>query len=93
MYRRTGDATDREVTGELQCDYLPFPFQTALAIATIAGPHDGTGEEMFTIQGTPEANEKALYSVYNQLVSEKERRVSGELAQRQSADGAAAATA
>ncbi|PWN41112.1 hypothetical protein IE81DRAFT_348651 [Ceraceosorus guamensis] len=37
-------------------------------------PHDDTGERMFTIQGTPEANEKALFLLYNQLESEKERR-------------------
>jgi heterogeneous nuclear rnp K-like protein 2 len=30
---------------------------------------------MFTIVGTPEANEKALFLLYNQLESEKERRV------------------
>lgn len=28
-------------------------------------PHDETGERMFTIQGTPEANEKALFLLYN----------------------------
>lgn len=37
-------------------------------------PHDETGERMFTIQGTPEANEKALFLLYNQLETEKERR-------------------
>lgn len=36
--------------------------------------HDETGERMFTIQGTPEANEKALFLLYTQLESEKERR-------------------
>lgn len=41
-------------------------------------PHDETGERMFTIVGTPEANEKALYLLYNQLESEKERRVGRE---------------
>jgi len=39
-------------------------------------PHDETGERMFTITGTPESNEKALYLLYNQLESEKERRMS-----------------
>ncbi|CAG8525112.1 7158_t:CDS:1 [Scutellospora calospora] len=39
-------------------------------------PHDETGERMFTIQGTPEANEKALFLLYNQLETEKERRLS-----------------
>jgi len=33
---------------------------------------------MFTIVGTPEANEKALFLLYNQLESEKERRVGKE---------------
>ncbi|KAF8329688.1 cytoplasmic protein [Cantharellus anzutake] len=41
-------------------------------------PHDETGERMFTIIGTPEANEKALFLLYNQLESEKERRVGRE---------------
>ena len=41
-------------------------------------PHDETGERMFTIVGTPEANEKALFLLYNQLESEKERRVGKE---------------
>ena len=62
-------------------------------ISIAKGPHDDTGERMFTIQGTPEANEKALYLLYNQLESEKERRVSRELAQQQSADGASATPA
>jgi len=30
-------------------------------------PHDETGERMFTIQGSPEANEKALFLLYNQV--------------------------
>ncbi|CAG8510632.1 7264_t:CDS:2 [Funneliformis caledonium] len=38
-------------------------------------PHDETGERMFTIQGTPESNEKALYLLYNQLENEKDRRM------------------
>jgi len=38
-------------------------------------PHDETGERMFTITGTPEANEKALYLLYNQLEMEKDRRM------------------
>ncbi len=37
---------------------------------------------MFTIVGTPEANEKALYLLYNQLESEKDRRVGRELVQQ-----------
>ncbi|KIR29848.1 cytoplasmic protein [Cryptococcus deuterogattii 99/473] len=40
-------------------------------------PHDETGERMFTIQGTPEATERALMLLYSQLESEKERRVNG----------------
>ncbi|MBW0542105.1 hypothetical protein O181_081820 [Austropuccinia psidii MF-1] len=39
-------------------------------------PHDESGERMFTIIGSSEANEKALFLLYNQLESEKERRVS-----------------
>jgi heterogeneous nuclear rnp K-like protein len=46
-------------------------------------PHDDTGERMFTIVGTPEANEKALFLLYNQLESEKERRVGREQQQQQ----------
>lgn len=46
-------------------------------------PHDETGERMFTIVGTPEANEKALFLLYNQLESEKERRVGREQLQQE----------
>ena len=46
-------------------------------------PHDETGERMFTIVGTPEANEKALFLLYNQLESEKERRVGREAQQQE----------
>lgn len=53
-------------------------------------PHDETGERMFTIVGTPEANEKALFLLYNQLESEKERRVGREAQQQQEAAAAAA---
>ncbi|KAI8148018.1 eukaryotic type KH-domain (KH-domain type I) [Fennellomyces sp. T-0311] len=42
-------------------------------------PHDESGERMFTIQGTPEANERALYLLYGQLEHEKERRLRGAL--------------
>ncbi|KAF9194648.1 RNA binding protein, heterogenous nuclear RNP-K like protein [Haplosporangium sp. Z 767] len=38
-------------------------------------PHDETGERMFTIVGTLEANEKALYLLYGQLESEKDKRL------------------
>jgi len=41
-------------------------------------PHDETGERMFTIIGSPETNEKALYLLYHQLESEKERRLGRE---------------
>ncbi|KAI7855102.1 hypothetical protein BDC45DRAFT_506554 [Circinella umbellata] len=40
-------------------------------------PHDESGERMFTIQGTPESNERALYLLYGQLENEKERRLRG----------------
>jgi heterogeneous nuclear rnp K-like protein 2 len=54
-------------------------------ISIAKAPHDETGERMFTIVGTPEANEKALFLLYNQLESEKERRV-GREAQQQAED-------
>lgn len=47
-------------------------------ISIAKAPHDETGERMFTIVGTPESNEKALFLLYNQLESEKERRVGRE---------------
>jgi heterogeneous nuclear rnp K-like protein 2 len=50
-------------------------------ISIAKAPHDETGERMFTIVGTPEANEKALFLLYNQLESEKERRVGREAQQ------------
>lgn len=37
-------------------------------------PHDESGERMFTITGTPEANEKALFLLYNQLGKLKQYR-------------------
>ncbi|KAI5476422.1 hypothetical protein MNV49_007735 [Pseudohyphozyma bogoriensis] len=37
--------------------------------------HDETGERMFVISGLPANNEKALFLLYNQLESEKDRRV------------------
>ncbi|EEB09607.2 RNA-binding protein [Schizosaccharomyces japonicus yFS275] len=37
-------------------------------------PHDETGERMFTITGTHEENERALYLLYQQLELEKDRR-------------------
>lgn len=61
-------------------------------------PHDETGERKFTIIGTAEQREKALYLLYNQLESEKERRVGRDLAQQggeplEAGHGFAAATA
>jgi heterogeneous nuclear rnp K-like protein 2 len=50
-------------------------------ISIAKAPHDETGERMFTIVGTPEANEKALFLLYNQLESEKERRIGREAQQ------------
>jgi len=52
-------------------------------ISIAKAPHDETGERMFTIVGTPEANEKALFLLYNQLENEKERRVGRETQQQQ----------
>ncbi|KAG0251394.1 RNA binding protein, heterogenous nuclear RNP-K like protein [Mortierella polycephala] len=44
-----------------------------ISIAKI--PHDESGERMFTIVGTLEANEKALYLLYGQLEVEKDKRL------------------
>jgi heterogeneous nuclear rnp K-like protein 2 len=55
-------------------------------ISIAKAPHDETGERMFTIVGTPEANEKALFLLYNQLESEKERRVGREQQQLEKQD-------
>ncbi|KAK7058882.1 RNA binding protein, heterogenous nuclear RNP-K like protein [Paramarasmius palmivorus] len=55
-------------------------------ISIAKAPHDETGERMFTIVGTPEANEKALFLLYNQLESEKERRVGREAQQQELQD-------
>ncbi|KAF7320397.1 KH domain RNA-binding protein [Mycena kentingensis (nom. inval.)] len=52
-------------------------------ISIAKAPHDETGERMFTIVGTPEANEKALFLLYNQLESEKERRVNKDAHQQE----------
>lgn len=46
-------------------------------------PHDDSGERMFTIQGTMESNERALYLLYGQLENEKERRLQGVMQQQQ----------
>lgn len=37
-------------------------------------PHDETGERMFTIMGSAESNERALYLLYENLEAEKGRR-------------------
>jgi len=55
-------------------------------ISIAKAPHDDTGERMFTIVGTPEANEKALFLLYNQLESEKERRVGRDQQQQEMQD-------
>lgn len=43
-------------------------------ISIAKAPHDGTGERMFTIQGTSSSNEKALYLLFQTLETEKNRR-------------------
>lgn len=53
-------------------------------ISIAKAPHDNSGERMFTIIGTPAANEKALFLLYNQLESEKERRIGREQQQQDS---------
>ncbi|GAA6019078.1 hypothetical protein JCM10207_006311 [Rhodosporidiobolus poonsookiae] len=51
--------------------------------------HDETGERMFIISGLPENNEKALFLLYNQLESEKERRVQSVQEEQAQQEGAA----
>ncbi|GAA5917443.1 hypothetical protein JCM6882_008666 [Rhodosporidiobolus microsporus] len=55
--------------------------------------HDETGERMFVISGLPENNEKALFLLYNQLESEKERRVQSVQEEQQAQQDAEAAAA
>ncbi|KAM5441264.1 RNA binding protein, heterogenous nuclear RNP-K like protein [Microsporum ferrugineum] len=43
-------------------------------ISIAKAPHDDTGERMFTIMGSAQANEKALYLLYENLEAEKMRR-------------------
>jgi heterogeneous nuclear rnp K-like protein len=43
-------------------------------ISIAKAPHDETGERMFTIMGSGQANEKALYLLYENLEAEKNRR-------------------
>ncbi|KAE8375638.1 hypothetical protein BDV26DRAFT_10679 [Aspergillus bertholletiae] len=43
-------------------------------ISIAKAPHDDTGERMFTIMGSAQANEKALYLLYENLEAEKSRR-------------------
>jgi heterogeneous nuclear rnp K-like protein 2 len=43
-------------------------------ISIAKAPHDESGERMFTITGTANANEKALYLLYENLEAEKMRR-------------------
>ncbi|KAK3401229.1 hypothetical protein B0T20DRAFT_163692 [Sordaria brevicollis] len=43
-------------------------------ISIAKGPHDESGERMFTIMGSAKANETALYLLYENLEAEKTRR-------------------
>jgi heterogeneous nuclear rnp K-like protein 2 len=43
-------------------------------ISIAKAPHDDSGERMFTITGSSQANEKALYLLYENLEAEKMRR-------------------
>ncbi|KAJ9298486.1 hypothetical protein DTO271G3_3453 [Paecilomyces variotii] len=43
-------------------------------ISIAKAPHDESGERMFTIMGSAQANEKALYLLYENLEAEKMRR-------------------
>jgi heterogeneous nuclear rnp K-like protein 2 len=46
-------------------------------ISIAKAPHDETGERMFTIVGSANSNERALYLLYENLEAEKMRRSQG----------------
>ncbi|KAK1781818.1 hypothetical protein QBC45DRAFT_320605 [Copromyces sp. CBS 386.78] len=48
--------------------------QSGARISIAKGPHDESGERMFTIMGSAKANETALYLLYENLEAEKSRR-------------------
>ena len=48
--------------------------ESGARISIAKAPHDETGERMFTITGTSQNNEKALYMLYENLEREKQRR-------------------
>lgn len=49
--------------------------QSGAKISIAKDAHDESGERMFTITGTSEALEKALFMLYGQLEGEKEKRI------------------
>lgn len=49
--------------------------QSGAKISIAKDPHDESGERMFTITGSSEALEKALFLLYGQLEGEKEKRI------------------
>ena len=46
-------------------------------ISIAKAPQGDTNERIFTITGTPETNQRALYLLYSQLEGEKERKLGG----------------
>lgn len=56
-------------------------------ISIARNPHDESGERMFTIQGTVQSNEKALFLLYNSLEGEKERRANASTGGKLTHDG------
>jgi heterogeneous nuclear rnp K-like protein 2 len=49
--------------------------QSGAKISIAKDAHDESGERMFTITGSSEALEKALFLLYGQLEGEKEKRI------------------
>nr|CAG8594807.1 6910_t:CDS:2 [Entrophospora candida] len=74
---RTGNGTDftRCIIGKGGSKISEIRRLSGSRISIAKTPHDETGERMFTIQGSAESNEKALFLLYNQLENEKERRL------------------
>lgn len=56
--------------------------ESGAQISIAKEPHDNTGERMFTITGTPDANQKALTLLFNQLEFEKKRRTEANEAEK-----------
>ncbi|KAF3928996.1 hypothetical protein ABW19_dt0207430 [Dactylella cylindrospora] len=74
--RNTPQALHTENGDEVQTQNISIPADMVGCIIGRA-PHDDTGERMFTIVGSPQSNEKALYLLYENLEAEKMRRSQG----------------